>query len=112
MKITKYIAFILLLCIVNNAHAQSKKDPWVKENWNNMIARFNIYFNADQKMQTALADAASKQKDDFSTFIPIYPYGTLEDAKALRPAMEEVMKRPPKLFKINLEVNGQTTLTF
>jgi TolA-binding protein len=99
LKITKYIAFILLLCIVNNAHAQSKKDPWVKENWNNMIARFNIYFNADQKMQTALADAASKQKDDFSTFIPIYPYGTLEDAKALRPAMEEVMKKASKVIQ-------------
>lgn len=64
-----------------------------------MIARFNIYFNADQKMQTALADAASKQKDDFSTFIPIYPYGTLEDAKALRPDMEEVMKKASKVIQ-------------
>ncbi len=99
MKITKYIAFILLLSIVSNAHGQSKKDPWVKKNWDNMIARFNIYFNADQKMQTALADLALKQKDEFLDFISIFPYGTLEDAKALRPAMEEVMKKASKVIQ-------------
>jgi len=99
LKITKYIAVILLLSIVSNAHGQSKKDPWVKKNWNNMIARFNIYFNADQKMQSALADLALKQKDDFSDFISIYPYGSQEDAKALRPAMEEVMKKASKVIQ-------------
>ncbi len=99
MKITKFIALILLLSIVNNAHGQSKKDPWVKKNWNNMIARFNIYFNADQKMNTALVDLASKQKDDFSDYISVYPYGTSEDLKALRPAMEEVMKKASKVIQ-------------
>ena len=31
-----------------------------------MIARFNIYFNATQKMEVALDGLAKKQKDDFA----------------------------------------------
>jgi tetratricopeptide (TPR) repeat protein len=99
LRITKYIAFIILLGIVGEAHAQGKKEPWFKRNWNNMIARYNIYFNADQKMQAALADLALKQSDDFNTIIPIYPYGTEADAKNMRPAMEEVMKKASKVIQ-------------
>lgn len=99
MKITKYITLIILLSLVSDASAQSNTDPWLKRNWNNMIARFNIYFNADQKMQLAMNDLTLKHKDDFSEVIDIYPYGSEDDAKGNRPAMEEVMKDASKVIQ-------------
>ena len=64
MKITKYILAVSLLTIATSTLAQNNQDPWLKKNWNNMIARFNIYFNATQKMDAALDGLAKKQKDN------------------------------------------------
>jgi len=61
--------------------AQSNEDPWLKRNWNNMVARFNIYFNATQKLDAAVDNLGTKQRDDFNEVIAIYPYGTADDAK-------------------------------
>lgn len=64
-----------------------------------MIARFNIYFNATQKMEVALDGLAKKQKDDFNTIIDVYPYGTEEDAKGMREQMEAAMKKASKVIQ-------------
>lgn len=79
--------------------AQNNEDPWLKRNWNDMIARFNIYFNATQKMDAALADLAKKQKDDFNEIIDVYPYGTEADAKGMREPMEAAMKKASKVIQ-------------
>ena len=51
--------------------AQTNDEPWLKRNWNNMIARFNIYFNATQKLDAAVDNLATKQADDFNETIDI-----------------------------------------
>ena len=48
----------------------------MKRNWNNMIARYNIYFNATQKLGAAVNNLAEKQKDDFEKYLNVYPYGS------------------------------------
>ncbi len=58
-----------------------------------MIARYNIYFNAQQKLQSAVNNLSAKQKDEFNEFLSVYPYGTEDDAKNMRAPMEEVMKK-------------------
>jgi TolA-binding protein len=79
--------------------AQSNEDPWLKRNWNNMVARFNIYFNATQKLDAAVDNLATKQLDDFNEVIAIYPYGTADDAKNMRAPMEEAMKKASKVIQ-------------
>lgn len=99
MKITKYILAVSLLTIATSTLAQNNQDPWLKKNWNNMIARFNIYFNATQKMDAALDGLAKKQKDNFNAIIDIYPYGTEADAKGMREPMEGAMKKASKVIQ-------------
>lgn len=64
-----------------------------------MIARFNIYFNATQKMESALNGLADKHVDAFDGFIDIYPYGSELDLKSMRPSMEEAMKKASKTIQ-------------
>lgn len=99
MKITKYILAVCLLTLATSSFAQNSDDPWLKRNWNDMIARFNIYFNATQKMETALDGLAKKQKDDFNNIIAVYPYGTEADAKGMREQMEAAMKKASKVIQ-------------
>ncbi|MEY2924380.1 MAG: hypothetical protein RLZZ337_928, partial [Bacteroidota bacterium] len=99
LKVSKYIAFAVLLAYSVSASAQKSDDPWLKRNWDNIIARFNIYFNATQKLESSVNNLANKQKDDFEKFLKVYPYGTEEDAKSMRTSMEEVMKKASKVIQ-------------
>lgn len=99
MKITKYIIIVLTLCTATQAMAQDNQDHWLKRNWDNMIARYNIYFNAQQKLDAGVSSLTSKHKDNFNDFLPIYPYGTKEDASSMRTPMEETMKKASKVIQ-------------
>jgi tetratricopeptide (TPR) repeat protein len=95
----KYIAFAVLIAFSITAKAQKSQDPWLKRNWDNMIARYNIYFNATQKLESSVSKLADKQKDDFEKYLKVYPYGTEADAKEMRSSMEEVMKKASKVIQ-------------
>lgn len=99
MKIRNYITIILITLVAGQASAQNDQDGWLKRNWNNMIARFNIYFNATQKLERGMKTLADKQKDDFNETIDVYPYGTEADAKSMKGAMEETMKKASKVIQ-------------
>ncbi len=99
MKLRKYIAFALLLGFSVQGYAQKSDEGWMKRNWNNMIARYNIYFNATQKLDAAVNNLAEKQKDDFEKYLNVYPYGSETDIKAMKTPMEEVMKKASKVIQ-------------
>lgn len=79
--------------------AQNGDDGFIKRSWNNMIAHYNIYFNATQKFESATSDLYEGHKDDFESFIDVYPYGTIDDAKNMRAPMDEVMKKASKVIQ-------------
>jgi TolA-binding protein len=90
---------MLLLGLSAQSYAQNSDEGWVKRSWNNMIARYNIYFNAQQKLQASVKNLSEKQKDYFEDYLSVYPYGTEKDAKGMRSSMEEVMKKASKVIQ-------------
>ena len=52
-----------------DSDAQAQKESWIKKSWNNMVAHYNIYFNAEQKLKACMSRLANKQKDDFNSII-------------------------------------------
>ncbi len=79
--------------------AQSSEEGFLKRAFNNMIARYNIYFNATQKFDEATQQLFEGHKDDFEEILPVYPYGDLSAAKSMRAPMEEVMKKASKVIQ-------------
>lgn len=99
LKLTNYSLAVVLLSVATVTPAQNTEDAWLKRNWGNMIAHFNIYFNATQTMEVALNGLTKKQKDDFNSVLDIYPYGTQEDAKGMKESMEATMKKASKVIQ-------------
>jgi tetratricopeptide (TPR) repeat protein len=93
LRLIKFSITFTLLFLAVSATAQQHQDPWLKRNWNNMIARYNIYFNAQQKLDKAVRTIAQGHKDDFEAILPIYPYGTKESAKGMKATLDEAMKK-------------------
>lgn len=94
-SINRYIILIVIFFF----QSASAQDGFIKRNWDDMIAHYNIYYNATLKFDKATTELFKGQEDNFEEFIPVYPYGTPDDAKALRAPMDEVMKKASKVIQ-------------
>lgn len=99
MKSTKYITLIFLIGSVHQLLAQAIEEPWLKRNWNDMIAHYNIYFNAKQKLENSISTLARKHQDDFNTIIDVFPYGSEADANSIKDPLEIAMKKASKVIQ-------------
>lgn len=58
-----------------------------------LIARDNGYFNARLIMQETEASLWTDQTENFDELLPVFKYGTQEQATGVQPAMDEVIKK-------------------
>ena len=99
MRRIKYILIIAFLGTFCESNAQAQKDSWIKTSWNNMVAHYNIYFNAQQKLESCISKLADKQKDDFNSIIDVFPYGSEKEAKSIKEPLEVAMKKVSKVIQ-------------
>ena len=64
-----------------------------------MIAHYNIYFNAEQKLESCVSNLAKKHKDDFNRVIDVFPYGTEKESKSIKEPLEAAMKKSSKVIQ-------------
>ena len=86
------LTLILILFTSFSAVAQ-KKNTWLRRNWNNMVAHYNVYFHGQKMLNEAVEDLIVVHKDDFSKPIEVYPYSDESTALSQKPKMEEVLKK-------------------
>ena len=99
MRKIKYILTIAIIGTFNHSNAQVKKESWIKTNWNNMIAHYNIYFNAEQKLESCVSNLAKKHQDDFNNIIDVFPYGSEKESKSIKEPLEAAMKKASKVIQ-------------
>lgn len=87
----RLITFILIFCSLGSM--AQKKNTWLRRNWTNMVAHYNIYYHGKKILDEQVQDLILVHKDDFSKPIEVYPYSDEATATSLKPKMEEVMKK-------------------
>lgn len=71
---------------------------WANRNWQNMIARYNVYYNGTEKLKEAKATLALNHEDNYDQVLDVFPYGTEQQAKAQEAAMDEIIKKGSKII--------------
>ncbi len=87
----RILPLLLLLCTFSS-FAQ-KKNTWIRRNWTNMVAHYNIYFHGQKLFSETVQDLIILHKDDFSKPIEVYPYSDEATANSLKPKMEGLLKK-------------------
>ena len=79
--------------------AQKKNDDGaLKRGFDNMVARYNIYFNAQLMLDDAVADLYEGHKDNFEEILPVFPWGDENAARNMRAPMDLTMKKASKVI--------------
>lgn len=99
MRKIKYILILAIIGSFHHSNAQVNKESWIKTSWNNMVAHYNIYFNAEQKLESCVSSLAKKHQDDFNSIIDVFPYGTDKEAKSIKEPLEAAMKKASKVIQ-------------
>ena len=76
----------------------TKKDGTAYRLYHNMTGHYNGYFNANELVLKGANTLASGHKDDYDKILPIFIYGTPDEAKAIFPDMEKAITKCEKVI--------------
>ncbi|MBR4837404.1 MAG: tetratricopeptide repeat protein [Bacteroidales bacterium] len=96
MKIRTYKVFGILsiiLAIIMLASCSTKKNKWNRRVWHNMTSHYNVWWNGNQSMKEGEKTLRESAKDDYTKTLPVFNYGTKEDALALNSSMDRTIEK-------------------
>lgn len=96
MKIRTYKILRLsaiLLAIIMLASCSTKKNKWNRRVWHNMTSHYNVWWNGDESVKAGEKTLRQNVKDDYTKTLPVFNYGTKENALALNQNMDRTIEK-------------------
>ena len=94
-------AFVLAAC-------STTKDAYLNRTYHGLVTRDNGWFNANEKLKEDVAAMEKAFVDDYDEVLPIFIYGTDEQAKALIPDMEKCIEKcATVIHRHSMEIGGE-----
>jgi len=85
---------------IKQKHEKWSNESMLKKKWipprslfQNTITRYNYYYNANKKMDEALANMQRARKDNFDSLIGIYPFDPNRDSSMLSADMDSIIHK-------------------
>lgn len=89
-KIALLTTIFFLAMQVTNAQS---KNGFLKRAYINTVARYNYFYNAQLRVNTAQMNTALAHKNNFDEIIHLFPFSTQDELKANVPVMDEAIKK-------------------
>lgn len=81
------------LSIIILASCSTKKNKWNRRVYHNMTSHYNVWWNGNQSVKEGEKALRESIKDDYTTILPMYNYGTKENAMALNSQMDRAIEK-------------------
>ena len=108
MNRTTHLRSALLgLSVLLMAACSTEKDAFINRTYHRLTARDNGWFNANEKLKETVAAMEKAYVDDFDEVLPIFIYGTEDQAKALVPDMEKCIEKCSTVIERHSMDNGK-----
>jgi tetratricopeptide (TPR) repeat protein len=91
-------AVFVLMLLVFLVACSTKKDGTAYRLYHNMTGHYNGYFNANELVIKGANTLSANHQDDYDKLLPIFIYGTPEEAKAIFPDMEKAIAKCEKVI--------------
>lgn len=96
MRDRSYKIFNILaisLAIIMLASCSTKKNKWNRRVWHNMTSHYNVWWNGNQSMKEGEKTLRQSVQDDYTKTLPVFNYGTKENALALNQHMDRTIEK-------------------
>ena len=99
----KHTVFLLLFLtmIIILVGCSTKKNTWSTRKVQEINTRFNVFFNGTTSYNNGLKNILKANKEDYSTFIPMYPISHHSNANAATSDMDRTIEKCRKAIKLH-----------
>ena len=98
---------LLGLAVLLIASCSTEKDTFISRTYHRLTARDNGWFNANEKLKETVAAMEKAYEDDYDEVLPIFIYGTPEQAKAMVPDLEKCIEKCSTVIERHSMDNGK-----
>ena len=83
----------ILLAFMMLASCSTKKNKWNRRAWHNMTSHYNVWWNGNQSIKEGEKTLRQSVQDDYTKTLPVFNYGTKENALALNQYMDRTIEK-------------------
>ena len=97
-----------LLSIILLASCSTKKNKWNRRVYHNLTSHYNVWWNGNQSVKEGEKALSEAVKDDYTTILPVYNYGTKENALSLNSHMDRAIEKAAiSIQRHSMRFNGK-----
>ena len=89
----RYKVIAALFAILILSSCSTKKNKWNRRVYHNMTSHYNVWWNGDQSVREGEKSLKENVKDDYTGILPVFNYGTKENALSLNSNMDRAIEK-------------------
>lgn len=82
-----------LLSVLILASCSTKKNKWNRRVYHNLTSHYNVWWNGNQSVEEGVKNLNEAIEDDYTNILPVYNYGTKENALSLNSQMDRAIEK-------------------
>jgi len=85
-----------------------EKNTFINRGYHNVTSKFNGYYNGREKIREGVKKLESNYKEDYKSLLPLFIYGTEEDAKGVTPEMDLAIEKFSRVIEMHsMSIGGK-----
>lgn len=113
MRPARFRLALLGLSAVVLVACSTEKDAFLNRTFHRLVTRDNYWFNANEKLKETVAAMEKAYVDDYDEVLPIFVYGTEDQAKAMTPDLETCIEKCATVIdRHSMEIGGKEKNTW
>jgi len=83
----------LLLILIVTYSCSTKKNTFTRRVYHNLTGHYNMFWNGRESYREGVAQLNKDLKDNYNKILPVYNYGTEQQAQTLNPYMDKAIEK-------------------
>ena len=84
---------LLFLSVMMLTSCSTKKNKWNRRVYHNLTSHYNVWWNGEQSIKEGEKSLKESVKDDYTKILPVYNYGSKENALSLNSNMDRAIEK-------------------
>lgn len=93
------IVSLLLLAVLSGC--STTKNTFTRRVYHNLTAHYNAYWNGNESFKEGVSFLSKNNKDNYSQVLPVYPFGTFDEAQKVVLQMDRAIEKGAKVIKLH-----------
>jgi len=99
IRIQNILILLAVLFIIQAC--STRKNTFTRRVYHNMTAHYNAWWNGNESLKEGVKALAVAHKDNYTEVLPVFQYGTKDDAQSINPQMDRAIEKGAKVIKMH-----------